>query len=66
MRRVIGGWQAATPLQEGLEDEAHSSTAQPHSLAEAGEGNTAAVRNIPTVMDVALAGMATFIKHTNS
>ena len=29
----IGGWQAGTPCQEGLEDDAHSRTSQPHSLA---------------------------------
>jgi hypothetical protein len=68
IRRFIGGWQADTPRQDGLEDEAHSRTSQPHSLAAAEAGGTAAVRNSPrtTWCGMALAIIGTLlIKHTN-
>jgi hypothetical protein len=68
MSRFIGGWQADTPRQDGLEDEAHSSTSQPHSLAAAGAGSTAAVKSSPTTtgMGMALASICNLlIFHAN-
>ncbi|MCM5689745.1 helix-turn-helix domain-containing protein [Sinorhizobium meliloti] len=66
--RFIGGWQAGTPLQEGLEDEAHNRTWQPHSLAVAGVGSTTTARRIPamTLAGEALADIGnSLINNTN-
>jgi hypothetical protein len=64
----MGGWQADTPRQDGLEDEAHSSTSQPHSLAATGAGSTAAVKNVPTTTGIGMAFASIcnlLINHTN-
>ncbi|WP_455275055.1 hypothetical protein [Rhizobium herbae] len=57
INRFIGGWQEATPRQEGLDEAAHSNTSQPQSLAVAGTLDTVADtdRRIP---------MTTFIRLT--